>query len=81
MTLSTCRDSGPHANRLDSLYARTMGPLGEWWARLSRWRRMRRERQQLRELSDEMLRDIGLTREDVERESRRPFWDGGDWRR
>ncbi|EPC01246.1 hypothetical protein L861_11775 [Litchfieldella anticariensis FP35 = DSM 16096] len=80
MTLSTCRDDGPDAARLHALYVRP-GLLGEWWARLSRWRRLRHERRQLRELSDEMLRDIGLTREDVERESRRPFWDGGNWRR
>ncbi|MFC3284828.1 DUF1127 domain-containing protein [Litchfieldella rifensis] len=81
MTLSTCRDTGLHADRVEALYARPRGRFDEWWARLSRWSRLRRERRQLRELSDAMLRDIGLTREDVERESRRPFWDGGEWRR
>lgn len=43
-------------------------PLARWW-------RIRRERQQLLELSDHMLRDIGLTRADARCEAARPFWD------
>jgi uncharacterized protein YjiS (DUF1127 family) len=34
----------------------------------------RRQRQQLRQLDDHQLRDIGLTREQAEREADRPFW-------
>jgi uncharacterized protein YjiS (DUF1127 family) len=33
-----------------------------------------RQRRQLGELNDYMLRDIGLTRADVDRETRKPFW-------
>ena len=33
-----------------------------------------RQRRQLRELSDHMLRDIGLTRADAWAEAEKPFW-------
>jgi uncharacterized protein YjiS (DUF1127 family) len=36
----------------------------------------RRERLRLRELSDAQLRDLGLTRDDAEREALRWPWDG-----
>lgn len=61
--------------------ARPAGRLDQWWARLQRWRQLRRERLQLRELNEHSLRDIGLTRMDVEHESRRRFWDDSGWRR
>lgn len=35
-------------------------------------------RRDLRELDDRLLRDIGVTRVDIERESRRRFWDIDD---
>jgi uncharacterized protein YjiS (DUF1127 family) len=44
-----------------------------------RWFRQRRERRQLASLSDDMLRDIGLTRADVEREYLRPVWEEIDY--
>lgn len=34
-----------------------------------------RQRRRLAELDDDMLRDIGLTREDARAEARRPIWD------
>jgi uncharacterized protein YjiS (DUF1127 family) len=37
------------------------------------WRDLARGRRHLAALNDEMLRDIGLTRADVEREYRKPF--------
>lgn len=40
--------------------------------------RQRRERRHLVALSDDLLRDIGLTRGDVEREYERPFWSAID---
>ncbi|MBT2787259.1 MULTISPECIES: DUF1127 domain-containing protein [unclassified Halomonas] len=52
-----------------------------WRERLYRWRQLRRERETLRHLSDDMLKDIGISREAVQRESRRPFWDDHGWRR
>ncbi len=46
-----------------------------------RWHMLAKERHQLRTLSDEMLKDIGITRLDAEREAIRPFWDDrGVWR-
>ena len=42
---------------------------------IAHWRRIRRERQQLAELSDRMLHDIGLTPAQARREAARPFWD------
>ncbi|MBO3274622.1 DUF1127 domain-containing protein [Pseudomonas schmalbachii] len=44
-------------------------------ARLHRWHELRRQRRQLAALSDYMLKDIGLTRADIEQEIERPFWD------
>ena len=38
------------------------------------WFDRARQRRQLGELSDQMLRDIGLTRADVWAESSKPFW-------
>jgi uncharacterized protein YjiS (DUF1127 family) len=41
---------------------------------LSLWHARAQQRHNLAMLSDYMLKDIGLTRVDVEREVRRPFW-------
>lgn len=49
--------------------------------RLRRWQQLRHERQELWRLSDATLKDIGLSRADIEREARRPFWDDGEWGR
>ena len=38
-----------------------------WFARL-------RDRRQLAELDDRMLRDLGLTRSDIRHEADKPFW-------
>ena len=38
------------------------------------WREIARGRRHLAALDDKMLRDIGLTRADVEREYRKQFW-------
>ncbi len=57
------------------------GHLRRLMARLRRWQQLRHERQQLWRLSDAMLKDIGLSRADVEREASRPFWDDAGWRR
>ncbi len=41
-----------------------------------------RERAALRDLSDEQLQDLGLSRFEAEKEANRPFWDAPDtWRR
>jgi uncharacterized protein YjiS (DUF1127 family) len=43
-------------------------------ATLREWRRRTRERGELAELDDRMLKDIGLTRADAEFSSNKPFW-------
>ncbi|PAU51226.1 hypothetical protein BZL41_27715 [Pseudomonas sp. PIC25] len=48
--------------------------LASAWNRLQRWRVLARQRRQLAALSDDALKDIGLTRADVYQESERPFW-------
>ncbi|MCF7202239.1 DUF1127 domain-containing protein [Pseudomonas oligotrophica] len=44
-------------------------------ARLRHWRTLARQRRQLAALDLHALKDIGLSRADVEREISRPFWD------
>jgi uncharacterized protein YjiS (DUF1127 family) len=38
------------------------------------WHERARQRRHLRSLDDHMLRDIGLSRADVEGEAEKPFW-------
>lgn len=42
--------------------------------RIDAWRETYRQRQALARLSDAVLKDIGITRYDAERESNKPFW-------
>lgn len=42
---------------------------------LRRWSALSRQRRQLAALSDDALKDIGLSRADIETEINRPFWD------
>jgi uncharacterized protein YjiS (DUF1127 family) len=41
---------------------------------LLEWQDRARQRRALMALSDPMLKDIGLSRADAEREARKPFW-------
>lgn len=41
---------------------------------LLRWQERAVQRYRLAEMSDRQLRDLGLTRGQVDRESRKPFW-------
>ena len=43
-------------------------------ATLREWRRRKNGRLELARLDERMLRDIGLTRSDVDCESNKPFW-------
>jgi len=43
---------------------------------LARWRRRVADRRSLARLDDFMLRDIGLSRGDIEMEIGKPFWRG-----
>jgi uncharacterized protein YjiS (DUF1127 family) len=49
--------------------------LAQATAQIKRWRQLSSDRAELARLSDDCLRDIGLSRCDVIRESARPFWD------
>lgn len=53
---------------------KTVHPLGATWKAVVRWIERARQRQVLATLDDHMLRDIGVTRTDAERECRKPFW-------
>ena len=41
---------------------------------LATWQQRSAERQQLAQLSDRSLRDLGLSRADTAREATKPFW-------
>jgi uncharacterized protein YjiS (DUF1127 family) len=43
-------------------------------ARLLRWHELARQRRTLLTLDDRLLKDIGVTRAEAEREASRPFW-------
>ena len=43
-------------------------------ASLERWRQRQEQRKSLAMLNDHLLRDIGLTSEDVREEMKKPFW-------
>jgi uncharacterized protein YjiS (DUF1127 family) len=44
-------------------------------AHIRRWHQLHHERQMLASLSEDALKDIGLSRADVYEEAERPFWD------
>ncbi|WP_070888133.1 DUF1127 domain-containing protein [Pseudomonas argentinensis] len=44
-------------------------------ARVRRWQHLAYERQLLASLSDAALKDLGLSRSELFRETQRPFWD------
>jgi uncharacterized protein YjiS (DUF1127 family) len=49
-------------------------PLRSGLRLLARWYDRHLQRRDLEDLDDDLLRDIGLTRRDVERECVGPFW-------
>ncbi|MBN7761345.1 DUF1127 domain-containing protein [Nitratireductor aquimarinus] len=49
--------------------------LQRFAARLALASERYRQRRTLTDLTDEQLRDVGLTRRDVQRECAKPFWD------
>ena len=69
---------------------RRLGPRLAVWTRrgielVLSWQEVARQRRALLALNEHMLKDIGITRADAEREASRPFWDPGqerwrDWR-
>jgi uncharacterized protein YjiS (DUF1127 family) len=76
--------TGAHAPQLSSGHAaqRAAAPI-TLRGRLNRlvqtlllWHERARQRRHLQNLSDDMLRDIGLSRADVLAEEAKPFWRG-----
>ncbi|RRU96736.1 DUF1127 domain-containing protein [Stutzerimonas xanthomarina] len=61
-----------------ALRAPAPGLLLQAWHKLRRWNELARQRRQLAALGDEMLKDIGRSRADIEWEANRPFWDDPD---
>ena len=55
---------------------RATGHLERLCATLRLWRRRAKESEQLSELSDRALRDLGVSRSEAWREARKPFWQG-----
>jgi uncharacterized protein YjiS (DUF1127 family) len=55
---------------------REVHPLDALWRWIVRTAETARQRRALARLDDRALRDIGLTRADVEAETAKPFWHG-----
>ena len=49
-------------------------PAAAAWALMATWIERTHQRNTLAGLDDHQLRDIGITRRDVARECRKPFW-------
>ncbi|QRY78496.1 DUF1127 domain-containing protein [Pseudomonas sp. PDNC002] len=53
-------------------------PVAPLWKRILkralRWHELARQRRELASMSDEALKDIGLSRADIQQEVERPFW-------
>ena len=69
----------PRSNRAAALRRRAaieaLNDAGHWaMTLLGEWRRRIRERNQLVQLDDRMLADIGITRADAEFLANKPFW-------
>jgi len=84
-TLTCVQDSSQHLAKHKSQKHELAGGLSvcrtPWRVRFARWRQLRRERYALQHLSDDLLKDIGISREAVHKEAKRPFWDDRGWRR
>lgn len=49
-------------------------PRVSLWQRIDLWLHRHNSRRHLAELDDYMLKDIGMTRVDADREALKPFW-------
>ena len=45
------------------------------WSKIAYWIELSRQRKQLNQMSDALLKDAGISRADAESETERPFWD------
>ncbi len=60
--------------RLPASFAGLSCVLALVFGKLARWQESHRQRYALQALDDRLLKDIGLSRADVHRESAKPFW-------
>jgi uncharacterized protein YjiS (DUF1127 family) len=66
--------TGRTPRRARTRHSAVLNPIRQAVAGIRLWCARARSRQELRELSDHMLKDIGLRREDVGYEFPKPFW-------
>jgi uncharacterized protein YjiS (DUF1127 family) len=75
---STMELQSPSGRRPASFTLRSAAALLTWlfllFELLAEWQERARRRRHLRALDDRLLRDLGLSRADVELESRKRFW-------
>jgi uncharacterized protein YjiS (DUF1127 family) len=67
----------PQLGRQESMVRQLASRADRAITTLLRWQELARERRALMRLDDHMLKDIGITRADAQREAERPFWDEG----
>ena len=75
-TPTTFRWAGILSEATRSTFATAAMSAGRAADLFAMWRRRAADRQHLITLDDGMLRDIGLSRADVETEAGKPFWRG-----
>ena len=63
------------ALNLGRSFPRSPVTFGDVLGRIATWISVSRERAELAEMDAHMLADIGVTREQADREAGRPFWD------
>jgi uncharacterized protein YjiS (DUF1127 family) len=51
-------------------------PMRRLWTTLAAWQNRAMMRHHLLGMNEYMLKDIGLTRADAQREANKPFWEG-----
>ena len=74
MAMATCEHSVSTTFASDGATRRRVGGIGELLALVARWSERSAQRRRLLQLDDHQLRDIGLTRADIEKEASKPFW-------
>jgi uncharacterized protein YjiS (DUF1127 family) len=62
------------STRSPSAHLVPQGWVAHGFGQVSVWLERARQRRQLQQLGDHMLKDIGLSRADVELETSKPFW-------
>lgn len=48
-------------------------------SKLLYWREIHMEREQLSRMGEDLLKDIGISKAEAEREANRPFWDASSF--